>query len=266
VNNIRVILPGMFTMGNLACGFGSIVISGKAHELGGVARLHSINEAVWLILLAAFFDFLDGMVARFSRSSSRIGIELDSLTDIVSFGVAPAILIINFSLISRGNWAWILAFVYLMAGSFRLARFSLSASAEEKSNFIGLPIPSAAGAIVTYILFSNEVWGMIRFEKFFIVLLIATTALMVSTIEYETMPKFDFSRLKDRIKVLFLLVVAAALTINASLVMFPLALAYILYGVFKMIYMIITGVGKGTFQYPAAIFRRGGRDKNSEEE
>jgi len=266
MNTIRVILPGMFTMANLACGFGSIVISAKGHELGGTARLHSINEAVWLIILAAFFDFLDGMVARFSRSSSRIGVELDSLCDVVSFGVAPALLIVNFSLISRGNWAWILAFAYLMAGSFRLARFSLSASTEEKSNFVGLPIPSAAGAIVTYILFSNEVWGAIRFEKFFIVLLVATTVLMVSTVDYEAMPKFDFSRLKDRIKVLFLLLVAVGLTINASLVMFPLALTYILFGIFKMIYILVTGAGKSSSQYPETIFNRGEKEDDFEDE
>lgn len=266
MNGIRVILPGMFTMANLACGFGSILISSRVHDIGSAIRTRNLTEAVWLIILAAFFDFLDGMVARFSRSSSRIGVELDSLADIVSFGVAPAVLIVNFSLISRGNWAWILAFAFVMAGSFRLARFSLSATLEEKLNFVGLPIPAAAGAIVTYILFSIEVWGQIRFEKFFIVLLIATTALMVSTIEYETMPKFDLSRRKDRIKVLFLLLIAVAITVNASLVMFPLVLSYILYGLSKMILVVVTGAGRETFQYPAGIFKRGEKDKDEEEE
>ncbi|MEE9554091.1 MAG: CDP-diacylglycerol--serine O-phosphatidyltransferase [candidate division Zixibacteria bacterium] len=265
MNNIRGILPGMFTMGNLACGFGSIVISSKAFGVPEAMHGRYISEAVWLIVLAGFFDFLDGMVARLSRSSSRIGVELDSLADIVSFGVAPAILIINFSLISRGNWAWILAFVYLMAGSFRLARFSLSASLEEKLNFVGLPIPSAAGVIVTYVLFSNEIWGEIRFEKFFVVLLVATAALMVSSVEYESMPKFDLSKRKDRIKILFLLLVAVGLIVNAPLVMFPLAIIYILYGLLKMIYMIVTGGGKGDFQYPKAIFSKTEKEKEEEE-
>lgn len=247
----------MFTMGNLACGFGSIVISSKARN---------VSEAVWLIVLAAFFDFLDGMVARFSRSSSRIGVELDSLADIVSFGVAPALLIVDFSLISRGNWAWILAFVYIMAGSFRLARFSLSATTEEKLNFVGLPIPSAAAVIVTYVLFSNEMWGEVRFEKFFIVLLLATSALMVSTVEYESMPKFDFSRKKDRIKVMFLILIAVGLIVNAQLVMFPLALIYILYGLLKMVYMIVTGAGKSDFQYPSTVFGKGDKEKEDDDE
>ena len=258
MNNIRGILPGMFTMGNLACGFASIVITSRLID-------RNINEAVWLIVLAAFFDFLDGMVARFSRSSSRIGVELDSLADIVSFGVAPALLIVNFSLISKGNWAWILAFVYLMAGSFRLARFSLSATLEEKMNFVGLPIPSAAGVIVTYVLFSFEMWGEIRFEKFFIILLLATAALMVSTVEYETISKFNFSRRKDRIKFLFLILIAIGLIINASLVMFPLALIYILYGLFKMVYIVISGAGKADFEYPDTIFRKSDKEKEDEE-
>ncbi len=265
MNSIRGILPGMFTMGNLACGFGAIVVAGGSRHLIGSEQSHNLNEVVWLIILAAFLDFLDGMVARFSRSTSRLGVELDSLADIVSFGVAPGVLIISFSLISKGNWAWILAFVYLMAGSFRLARFSLSASLEEKTNFVGLPIPSAAITIVSYVLFCNEVWGEIRFEKFFVILVIASAALMVSTIEYEKMPKFDFSKPKDRIKVLFLLLVAVGLMINASLVIFPLAIAYIVYGLSKMTYLVFKGGGKVSFLYPPSIFRRGGKEDDDED-
>jgi CDP-diacylglycerol--serine O-phosphatidyltransferase len=264
LNGIRGILPGMFTMGNLACGFGAVVIAGSSKYITGPERGHNLTEAAWLIILAGFLDFLDGMVARFSRSSSRLGVEMDSLADIVSFGVAPAVVIIGFSLISKGNWAWILAFVYLMAGSFRLARFSLSATLEEKTNFVGLPIPSAAIAIVSYILFCTEVWGGIRFEKFFIILIIASAALMVSTIEYETMPKFDISRTKDRIKILFLLLVAVGMMINASLVMFPLAMGYILFGLSRMIYVVFTGTGKVTFTYPPMIFRKGEREEEDE--
>jgi len=265
MNGIRGILPGIFTMGNLACGFGAIVIAGGSKHLIGPERAHNLNEAVWLIILAAFLDFLDGMVARLSRSSSRLGVEMDSLADIVSFGVAPGVMIISFSLISQANWAWILAFVYIMAGSFRLARFGLSASLEEKTNFVGLPIPSAAIAIVSYVLFCNEVWGQIRFEKFFIILVVASAALMVSSIEYETMPKFDFSKSKDRIKMLLLLLVAVGLMINASLIIFPLALAYIIYGLSKMTHMIFTGGGKASFLYPSTIFRRNGKENDDED-
>jgi CDP-diacylglycerol--serine O-phosphatidyltransferase len=231
----------MFTVGNLACGFGSILISSGSTFIAGNLFNKNVIEAVWLIILAAFFDFLDGLVARFSKSYSKFGVELDSLTDIVSFGVAPAVLLVNFSIISHGNWAWILAFVYLMAGSFRLARFNMTASVERKVNFVGLPIPSAAIALISYILFSYEIWGEIRMEKFFIILILTTSALMVSTIEFESMPGLDFSKAKNRIKTLFVILVAVAVMINASLVIFPAVLLYILWGIIKLLVIMFSG-------------------------
>jgi CDP-diacylglycerol--serine O-phosphatidyltransferase len=241
VRDFKGILPGMFTVGNLACGFGSIITSRLAGtSIYGVST-PSLFEAVWLIILAAFFDFLDGLVARFSKSYSRFGVELDSLADIVSFGVAPAVLLVSFSLISRGHWAWILGFVFLMAGTFRLARFNLSATLEKKANFVGLPLPSAAIVIVSYILFSYEIWGEIRLHKFFVIVILATAALMVSTIEFEAMPRFDFSKTANRIKVMVLLAAAVGIMINASLVIFPLVMLYILLGVGKLLGALIFG-------------------------
>ncbi len=263
MNNIRGILPGMFTMGNLACGFGSIIVSSGAANIVGSSFTPNLFEAVWLIVLAAFFDFLDGLVARFAKGYSRFGVELDSLTDIVSFGVAPAVLIINFSLISHGNWAWILGFVFLMAGTYRLARFNLSASLEKKVNFVGLPLPSAAIVIISYILFSFEVWGEIRMERFFIIVILATSALMVSTVEFETMPKFDFRKAGNRIKVIFLFVMAIAVMINASLVIFPLGLLYIFYGVGKLFMSMFWGENKAM---RPRVFRKARGDKPSDKQ
>jgi len=241
MKDIRGILPGMFTVGNLACGFGSIIVSCHTAVASTESLSRNIFEAVWLIILAAFFDFLDGLVARLSRTYSKFGVELDSLTDIVSFGVAPAVLVVSYSLISHGNWAWILAFVYLMAGTYRLARFNVSASLEKKTNFMGLPVPSAAIVIVSYILFSHELWGEIRMEKFFIILILVTSALMVSTVEFEAMPKFDFSKIRNRIKMLFIVMGAIAVMINASLVIFPLVTIYILYGVARLLVTLFFG-------------------------
>jgi CDP-diacylglycerol---serine O-phosphatidyltransferase len=231
----------MFTVGNLACGFGSIIASGAGRVAIGDQYTKSLNEAVWLIILAAFFDFLDGLVARLSKSYSRFGVELDSLCDIVSFCVAPAAILVNFSLVAHGHWAWILAFVFLMAGSFRLARFNLSATLEKKVNFVGLPVPSAAMVIISYILFCIEVWGEIRLEKFFIIVILTTSVLMVSTIEFEAMPKFDFSQTKNRIKVLMLFGATIAIMINASMVIFPMAMLYIMYGIGKLVFSLVWG-------------------------
>ncbi len=250
MKNIKGILPGMFTMGNLACGFISIILSGGASSLAGESLNRNLSEAAWLIIMAAFLDFLDGLVARFSNTSSRFGVELDSLADIVSFGVAPAVMVVSFSLIHQTIFSWLLAFVFLMAGSFRLARFNLSAKLEQKVNFLGLPIPSAAIAIVSYVLFSIELWGSVRMEKFFIILIMSSAVLMVSTIEFETMPRFDFSKPKNIVKVMGILVMAAGLTINASLVIFPFTMLYIIYSVAKM---IVSMFSAGSFRPRAKL-------------
>jgi CDP-diacylglycerol--serine O-phosphatidyltransferase len=247
MRSIKGILPGIFTMGNLACGFGVIIISGGAGYLTGAERTLRINEAVWLIILAAFFDILDGLVARFSKASSRFGVEIDSLADVISFGVAPAALIINFSLISKGNWAWILAFVYLMAASFRLARYNMTANLEEKTNFLGMPVPAAAFTIVSFILFENEVLEGVNPEKFYIILVLVTSALMVSVIEFETMPRFDFTKRINRFKVLFLFLAALGMMINASLVLFPMVAVYITFAIVKFVINMFFNFGISGF-------------------
>ena len=262
MRSIKGILPGIFTMGNLACGFGVIIISGGAKYLTGVERTLRINEAVWLIILAAFFDILDGLVARFSKASSRFGVEIDSLADVISFGVAPAAIIINFSLISKGNWAWILAFVYLMAASFRLARYNMTANLEEKTNFLGMPVPAAAFTIVSFILFENEVLKGVNPEKFYIILVLVTSALMVSVIEFETMPKFDFTKSINRFKVLFLFITAFSMMINASLILFPLVAIYITFAIIKFVVNMFFNVGLSGFYGKRKGF---GKKKNREE-
>ena len=249
-------------MGNLACGFGAIIISGGARNTAMTDWASRINEAVWLIILAAFFDILDGLVARFSKSASRFGVEIDSLADVISFGVAPAALIINFSLISKGNWAWILAFVYLMAASFRLARFNMTATVEEKTNFLGMPVPVAAVTLVSFILFKNEVLVNQNLEKYFIILILVTSALMVSVIEFETMPKFDFSKRINGIKVLSLIIIAIGMMINSSLVLFPFVALYIAIAIARFMVNIFFNAGKGAL---AGKYKGFGRKKNREE-
>jgi CDP-diacylglycerol---serine O-phosphatidyltransferase len=261
VKNFKGILPGMFTMGNLACGFASIITSAKALDTPGGLSNNNLFEAVWLIVLAAFFDFLDGLVARFTKGYSRFGVELDSLTDVVSFGVAPAVLLVSFGLIKHGNWAWILGFVFLMAATFRLARFNLSATLEKKANFLGLPVPSAAIVIISYILFSYEIWGEIRMEKFFIIVILATAALMVSTVEFEAMPRFDFSKPTNRIKVILLIAAAIGIMINASLVIFPLGLLYILYGIGKLLFALLFGK-KEKYRQRSPKTAKGGKEES----
>lgn len=227
MKNIKGIFPGVFTVGNMFCGFVSIL-----HSFDGEPIF-----AAWMIVLAGFFDALDGKIARFAGSTSRFGVELDSLADILSFGIAPAVLFYNLRIYPLGKWGWILGFVFVMCGAFRLARFNLQQSKlDEKLPYMGLPIPTAAITLVSYILFCNEIWGTLRFPKALITMIIAFSGLMVSGIEYETLPKFSFSDRKTKIKLMYVFVFLVVLIIKPRLALFPFGLLYILSGLGKGVY------------------------------
>jgi CDP-diacylglycerol--serine O-phosphatidyltransferase len=222
-----IFFPGMFTVGNMFCGFVSILYSFDGEPI----------HAAWMIILAAFFDALDGKVARFAGSASRFGVELDSFADLLSFGIAPAILFYSLQIYPLGKWGWILGFVFVMCGAFRLARFNLQQSKlTEKLPYMGLPIPTAAVTLVSYSLFCNEIWGTLRFPKALITMIIAFSGLMVSGIEYETLPRFSFTDKKNKIKLMYVFVFLIVLIINPRLALFPFGLLYILSGLGKGIY------------------------------
>jgi CDP-diacylglycerol--serine O-phosphatidyltransferase len=209
------------------CGFVSILYSFDGEPI----------FAAWMIVLAAFFDALDGQIARFAGTASRFGVELDSFADLLSFGIAPAVLFYNLKIYPLGKWGWILGFVFVMCGAFRLARFNLQQSKlKEKLPYMGLPIPTTAVTLVSYILFCNEIWGTLRFPKALITMIIAFSGLMVSGIEYETLPKFSFSDRKNKIKLMYVFVFLIVLIINPRLALFPFGLLYILSGLGKGVY------------------------------
>ena len=135
-------LPSLLTTGNLFCGFYSIIAS-----LQG-----KFDKAAWVFILAGLFDVLDGRVARLTRSSSEFGTQYDSLCDLVSFGVAPSILAFQLGLAGFGRIGWVVCFIYVACGALRLARFNVQSSLGAASgDFTGLPIPMAAGAILSWV-------------------------------------------------------------------------------------------------------------------
>ena len=217
--NLRPIFPGVFTMGNLFCGFISIMSSFDGQAL----------QASWFIILAFFLDGLDGLAARISHSDSLFGIELDSLADLISFGVAPAMIFYSFKFKDLGKWGWVLGFVFVMCGAFRLARFNVTAQDGHKSHFQGLPIPAAAAALTGYTLASYHLWGDLRYVKFLVTLILVCSALMVSDVEYEKRP-MSFRTIKDRIKWAYIAFGGLALLTVHELAIFPLVAVYILYG------------------------------------
>ena len=232
MRNFRGIFPGMFTMGNLFCGFLSILSS-----MDGEAE-----HACRFILLGFFLDGLDGFVARVSRGATRFGVELDSLADLVTFGLAPAILVYSFKLKVLGKWGWVLGFVFVMCGAFRLARYNLTAKAPPSRGFEGLPIPAAASLLVAYTLFSFDLWDQLRFVKFLVVMMIVSSGLMVSSVPYEDKPT-SWRTLRDRVKFLYMFVCVVAVIIDLPKTLFPLVLIYVLSGIAYEIFDLVHGNG-----------------------
>jgi CDP-diacylglycerol--serine O-phosphatidyltransferase len=224
MDNIRGLFPGVFTMGNLFCGFLAIISSVNRQDP---------SEAAWLILLAVFLDMMDGWVARLSGSVTRFGVELDSLADLVSFGVAPAVLLYVNPLSSLGNWGWILGFIYIIAAAFRLARFNLQSDREKSRYFMGLPAPAAAVALAGYVIFSIHVWGDVRFNEVIIMLMIGSSLLMVSTIRYDSNVSFSFRGGENALQFTLFLLSALAIAFRPRIAIFGVAVLYILYGLIR---------------------------------
>lgn len=180
----RIVVPSFFTLMNLLSGFLAII---QIHE----GRL---EYACWLIVLAGFFDLLDGMMARLARATSPFGVELDSLSDIVSFGVAPGFLLYEFGLKELNTLGTILAALPAITGAVRLARYNVfQEDHAQKGNFSGLPIPVMALTVVAFILTFDDVSWFDRLSmgrlSVLIPLVIALSALMISNISYEALPR-----------------------------------------------------------------------------
>lgn len=179
------ILPNICTTASLFCGFYSVIHSFKGEFV----------VAAWAIIIAGVFDFLDGRVARLAHAESQFGLEYDSLADLSSFGLAPAILIYTWGLGSFNRIGWLAAFLYFACGALRLARFNVQSDSVEKNWFQGLPIPNAACMCAMLVVFCNYV-GYIIPQKSFLILAITVglSLLMVSTIPYRSFKQIHFRK------------------------------------------------------------------------
>lgn len=172
---------------NLLSGFFSIIQTANGN----------LEAAAWLVVLAAFFDLFDGIMARLAGVSSDFGLELDSLSDVVSFGVAPSFLLYEFGLNQLGPlWGALLASLPALFGAVRLAKFNTLATTEEKSaEFIGLPIPAQAGTVVVFILtFADREWFDVDVLarpqiSVLITLVLVLSSLMVSPVRFPALPQ-----------------------------------------------------------------------------
>ena len=209
-------LPNLMTAGNLFCGFLALTKIVEA-DPDSPNFIPVILKALFLILLACIFDLLDGRVARMGGSESPFGREFDSLADIVSFGAAPAFLVHRIVLkgvfVQHPQLGWFIASVYLLCGAFRLARFNCLAAMPGGSGgkeFLGFPIPAAAGLVASLTLF---LLSKLRFAL--PVLLLFLSCMMVSEVKYPS-----FKSLHFRSRGSFLKVLVIALSVGFFLILF----------------------------------------------
>ncbi|MBC7360468.1 MAG: CDP-diacylglycerol--serine O-phosphatidyltransferase [Desulfacinum sp.] len=216
------ILPNLFTTGNLFAGFYGIVSSINGQYF----------HAAVAILVSCVFDILDGKVARFTKATSRFGVEYDSLADLVAFGVGPGLLIYLWALQPFGRLGWLAAFLFVACGALRLARFNVQAGQGGSKYFVGLPIPGAACMIATTVLFLLKVKGK-DYDPTHVVFLLETYVLgflMVSSIPFNSFKEMEVIKGKPLptlfVLVLFLTVVAA----KPPVMLFLLFSTYVLSG------------------------------------
>ncbi len=198
------LLPNLMTAGNLCCGFFAVLTIFQGINMEEFAKAYPYyQKAILLIFCSCFFDLLDGRLARMGGQESPFGQEFDSLADLVSFGMAPALLVSKAVLFNLdGNIGWTIAFIYLLCGAIRLARFNCLANMPKKAgasmDFRGIPIPMAAGFIasITFLLidFSKNdkgsdlgVWNYILGA-----VMLGLSALMISNLRYPSFKKIDF--------------------------------------------------------------------------
>ncbi|OFZ31660.1 MAG: CDP-diacylglycerol--serine O-phosphatidyltransferase [Bdellovibrionales bacterium RIFCSPHIGHO2_01_FULL_40_29] len=217
------ILPNLVTTANLFSGFYSIIYSIKGE----------FKIAAIAVVVAAIFDLLDGRLARLTHATSKFGAEYDSLCDLVSFGLAPSLLMFQWALNPFGRLGWLACFLFAACGALRLARFNVQVGVVEKNFFQGLPIPMAAGIVASaYLAFEDMGWDpLVEWQArglLFMVMLLGIV--MVSNFRYRSFKDLD---LKERLPFKYLImgvILLFIVAIRPELMLFILFFSYALLG------------------------------------
>ena len=211
------LLPSLFTMGNLFCGYACVV-----HALRGEFASGAVFIGIAIVL-----DMLDGRVARLTGTSTAFGVEFDSLADIVSFGVAPAILSFAWGLAPLGRLGWAAGFVFVAGAAVRLARFNISTGSQDKRYFAGMPSPAAAGIPAATVFTFSEGIHTSYSALAVLAIVLVPGLLMVSTIRFRSFKAFDLG-VRRPFPVLILVAGAIALLVaRPELVLMVLAYGYL---------------------------------------
>jgi CDP-diacylglycerol--serine O-phosphatidyltransferase len=215
------LLPNAFTTAALFCGFYAIVM----------AMNQKFENAAWAIFIAMILDGLDGRIARLTNTQSEFGAQYDSLSDMVSFGAAPALVIYEWSLRGMGKLGWLAAFVYCAGAALRLARFNTNIEIVDKRFFQGLPSPAAAAIVAGLILLMNDlqVPGVRLTWVCWAIVLVAGLS-MVSNVPFYSFKDVNFRKSVPFIAVFLIVLGFTLLSIDPPKVLFPIFIAYGLSG------------------------------------
>ena len=232
------LLPNLMTAGNLFCGFAAVLrIYDGAQDNDFVIAAAKFHDAIWFILAACVFDLLDGRLARLGGHDSPFGREFDSLADVVSFGMAPALLVYQIVLGEFRNLGWMIAFVYLACGTLRLARFNCIAAdgtGPADKSFSGFPIPAAAGVIASITLFMlwlNEGQHTIGRWKYALPpLMLFLSFMMFSRFRYPSFKAVNWRTEQSVPRFLFVIALLAVTVKFYQWMSAVLFLTYLLYG------------------------------------
>ena len=212
------LLPSMFTVANLFCGYACIVYSTQG----------DYDTAALLIGVAMVLDTLDGFVARLTKSSTAFGVELDSLADVISFGMAPAVLSFSWGLQPLGRLGWAVGFLFVAAAALRLARFNIQSGSVDKRYFVGMPSPAAA-AVPAATVFAYP-YGFTTYTEAVpvIAMVLVPALLMVSTIRFRSFKAFDLQARRSYTVLLLVAVVLALFAAQPEYLFVVLAYGYLL--------------------------------------
>lgn len=260
------LLPSAFTAANMAMGYYAVMSALKGFQVLGngeneavaVAAAIHLNNGALAIGWAILFDALDGRIARLTKTTTEIGVQLDSISDVLTFGIAPAVLTYVWaygSTFTEGSpehkLGWFVSFFFLMCGGFRLARFNVQAMRPrplmegttklDKKNFVGLPIPAAAGLLAALIHFAPtplKIYGgrlAVIYSSLTLALIALLAILMVSTVRYSSFKTLGGSRRTTRIVMLLVVSGAMLVWLFSREVLLLLMLIYVLHGpVFRL--------------------------------
>ncbi len=228
VRRVVIVVPSLFTLANLFFGIWSIIL----------ALQGSFLLASWWIMIAAVLDVMDGLFARMSKTDTRFGAQLDSLVDLVSFGVAPAVLVYLVLFSSQGQFAWVFSYAFVVCVALRLARHNVQTEEPRTAGFVGLPSPAAGMTLATYYPFTTTDFYQsslvqLPWPQLMVFLTLTLSVAMVSQIRYARLPRIGVRSIRG------ILGLGVNLTILAfgvgifprDVFFFPLGIAYVTYGI-----------------------------------